>query len=252
MKINIKKSFGFIFLLIAIISMIDLIYIFYEYKKDRDMYSELVKSAVYNESDKKIEFDNSLKVSNSLEKININEDKLKSINSDYKFWIRIENTKINYPVVQGKDNDYYTIYDFERKKRKAASIFIDCRNDMQKDKNIIIYGHNMHDGSMFHDLIKFKDKNFFENNKTIEITINNKKYIYEIFSVYVTSSSDNYLITAFSSPKDFMEYISKAKSKSLFKNNLEITSDDKIITLSTCSYEFNDARTVVHAKLIKQ
>lgn len=252
MKINIKKIIGSIFLLIAIICMIDLIYIFYEYKKDRDVYSKLVKSALYNESYNEIESDNNLKVSNTSEKIYINEDKLKSINSDYKFWIRIENTKINYPVVQGKDNDYYAIYDFEHKKRKAASIFIDCRNDIQKDKNIIIYGHNMHDGSMFHDLTKFKDKSFLENNKTIEITMNNIKYIYEIFSVYVTSSSDNYLITAFSSQKDFMEYVSRAKSKSLFKNNIEFTSDDKIITLSTCSYEFNDARTVVHAKLIKK
>lgn len=102
---------------------------------------------------------------NNISEVNGNrsliDEKLKSINSEYKFWINIPNTEIDYPVVQSKDNEFYLKNNFYREEDIAGTIFIDCENDISNDKNLILYGHNMRNGSMFADINKFKEKDFF-------------------------------------------------------------------------------------------
>ncbi|EPZ61702.1 sortase family protein [[Clostridium] sordellii ATCC 9714] len=122
--------------------------------------------------------------------------------------------------------------------------------DNKDSQNIILYGHNMKNKTMFNNLIKFKNENFFNENNKIRIIKDNKEYIYEIFSVYTIDGEYNYLTTNFDTSQDFKKYIENIRSKSLFKSNVDVTDSDKIITLSTCSYEFDNARTVVHGKLI--
>lgn len=177
---------------------------------------------------------------------------LYNINSDYMGWISIENTLIDYPIVKGYNNEFYLTRDFNKQYLKTGSIFMDYRNEGFKDRNIVIYGHNMKDKSMFGSLNKFKDLDYLSKNKYISITTkNDKKLMYEIFGLYVTSVDDTESISVnFNKEEDFNKYIEGIFNKSIYNSNIDITSTDKILTLSTCSYEFYNARLIIHAKLI--
>lgn len=180
----------------------------------------------------------------------ISKEKLLAINSDYKLWLEISETNIDYPVVQGKDNEFYLHHDFNKEKSGSGTIFMDYRNDYYKDENVIFYGHNMRNKSMFNNLQKFKDEEFFNNNNLIKIHTGGGTDTYEVFSVYVTKSNTDYLDVEFDETNSFEDYIETVSKKSMYPYKGTVTSSDKIITLSTCSYEFDNARTVVHAKLI--
>ena len=169
---------------------------------------------------------------------------LKNINSDYEFWITIEDTVIDYPVVQGIDNDFYLSNNFYKENSISGTIFLDYKNTLE-DKNLILYGHNMRDGSMFAAINKFKEKDFFDNGK-IKIISENMEKTYEVFSVCVEEADNINLKSKFTNEEDYSEYINNLKEKSYYTK--EINSDfSNIITLYTCSYEFDDARTIVCA-----
>lgn len=175
---------------------------------------------------------------------------LTKVNTDYRLWLNIENTNIDYPVVQGIDNDFYLTHDFNKNPLASGSIFMDYKNDFDKDKSIIIYGHHMKNKTMFQELANFKDENFFKNNNIISIEHKDKTYTYEVFSTYVADLSKDYLKTHFENDDEYTDYLNYILRRSLFSSDIKLTSKDKIITLYTCSYEFKDARTIVHAKLI--
>ena len=178
-------------------------------------------------------------------------NELTSLNEDYRFWINIENTNIDYPVVQGEDNDYYLTHDFNKNYLASGSIFMDYRNSFEDDKSVIVYGHHMRNKTMFGELANFKDESFFKNNNLIEVEYKNKTYTYEVFSVYVADlSSDDYLKVEFNDDSDFEDYINYITNRSMYDSDVNVSSDDKIITLYTCSYEFDNARTIVHGKLV--
>ena len=173
-------------------------------------------------------------------------EELKSINHDYKFWITLEDTKIDYPVVQGEDNNFYLSNDFYKENSISGTIFLDYKNNLE-DKNLILYGHNMRDGSMFAAINKFKEKDFFDSGK-IKIVTEDEERIYEVFSVFVEDANTINLQSKFNSEEDYIAYINELKKKSYYKK--EIDSDfSNIITLYTCSYEFENARTIVCAVL---
>lgn len=226
MKKNIKTLINLVILAILAFNIYNIVNVFVEYSKA-------------NASNEKVQ---SIKVSK--------ENSLYETNNDFKFWITIDNTNIDYPVVQGEDNDFYLSHDFFKEKSISGSVFLDYR-DNDKSKNSILYAHNMKNNSMFSDLELFKDEHFFNKNNLITITRNDKNYIYQVFSVYYISGNETYhLQTNFNSNNEFLNYLESIKSKSLFKSNKELDSNN-IITLSTCSYEFKNCRTVVHAQLIK-
>ena len=105
---------------------------------------------------------------------------------------------------------------------------------------------------MFAQLEKYKEKEFFQNDNDIKIEVENDKVLtYKVFSVYVTDANDNYIKTNFDNKSEYKEFLDKIKNKSIYKSDINVDENDKIITLSTCSYEFNDARMVVHGKLLK-
>ena len=173
---------------------------------------------------------------------------LKNVNSDYKFWITIEDTVVDYPVVQGIDNDFYLNNNFYKENSISGSIFLDYKNDELKDKNLILYGHNMRDGTMFASINKFKEKDFFDNGK-IKIVNENSEQTYEVFSVFVEDANDINLKSKFTSDDEYIEYINNLKEKSYYTK--ETNSDfSNIITLYTCSYEFTNARTIVCATFL--
>lgn len=207
-------------------------------KKVREVY---IESNIKEEDEKKQESTNMLP----------------EVNKDILGWLNIKNTRINYPVVQSNDNDYYLQHNVEKKKSGRGSIFIDYRNKslgefIGKEKNIILYGHNMKDGSMFGDLEKYKDEAFFKENYVIIFDILSKSYKWKVFAAYVTDTDFNYINTDFQSDDEFNDFIKTIRKRSWYINDTTVNSKDIILTLSTCSYDFEDARFVVHFKLIKE
>lgn len=177
-------------------------------------------------------------------------ERLTEINEDYVGWIRIDGTKVNYPVVQTNDNKFYLSHNFYKEKDKVGTIFLDAANSNNNlDKNMILYGHNMKDNSMFGELEKFKKEKFFNHHKTIKLEFQGNSYEWEIFSVYTTKDRD-WMKKPFASAKEFRDYVSAIKDRSLFISSTEVMSRDQILTLSTCTNTDEEERIIVHAKLI--
>ena len=190
--------------------------------------------------------------SNSINSNTYNKDTmLKKQNQDFVFWINILNTNIDYPVLQSNDNKKYLNTSFNKNKSISGSIFMDYRCDFKNSPNLVVYGHNMKNGTMFNNLKKYSDEAFFNKNKFITIEKENKIYSYEVFSTYVTSTKFNYIKSNFKNENEYISFLQEIKNKSEIKSNITLNSKDKILTLSTCSYEFSNARRVVHAKLIE-
>ncbi|KKY02187.1 MULTISPECIES: class B sortase [Paraclostridium] len=183
---------------------------------------------------------------------NNNSVDLSYINKDYRGWLDVGGTNIHYPIVQSSNNEFYLNKDMDKNYLESGSIFLDFQNDKFNDSNTVLYGHSMRNGTMFGQLKKFKDEKFFTKHKTISISESNGNILnYTIFSAYVTDSSNIYNKTSFDSKEDFNNFFNKIKKDSLFKSLVNVDSEDKILTLSTCSYEFDNARMVVHARLDK-
>lgn len=175
---------------------------------------------------------------------------LQTINSDLIGWIRIADTRIDYPIVKGRDNIFYLSHGFNRRSSQAGAIFMDFRNIGDgNDANTIIYGHKMKDQSMFQTLLKFGDARFYANHRTIEIDTLYGRQLYRVFAAYTTNTDFYYIQTSFdqASHATFMDDIRKRSEHAW---DTDITFDDRILTLSTCSNDFRDARFVVHAKRI--
>jgi len=202
------------------------------------------KSAEYRKADKSYE-------QIRLEKENANNNHLYSKYEDYRGWIKVDNTNIDYPIVQGKDNSFYLDKDINKNYVSSGSIFMNYLNNGFNDENTVLFGHHMRNKTMFAQLKKYKEKEFFYGNNDIEIEIEDGKTLkYKVFSAYVTDANDNYITTNFDDKIKYKEFLEKIKNKSIHKSDIDVNEDDKIITLSTCSYEFNDARMVVHGKLL--
>jgi len=179
-------------------------------------------------------------------------NELLNINEDTVGWLTVNNTKVNYPVVQTKDNDYYLNHAYDKTKNIAGWIFADFRNNMDNiDKNTIIYGHSGLIGNlMFSSLDKTLNKNWYtnENNLNIYFSIKGKEYSFRIFSIYTIDVTNDYLDINFNNDEDYINFINMIKNRSINNFNVEVTPNDKILTLSTC-YKDDSKRLVVHAKM---
>lgn len=182
-----------------------------------------------------------------------NSNELQEMNADTVGWIKIPDTNIDYPIVQAKDNEYYLTRDFHKKRNSGGSIFMDYRNDGKMgNTNNIIYGHNMKDKSMFQNVMNYKDKDFFDNNRIIYTYTPDGVQRWEVFLLFVTDIRFDYLVADFDTDREFRTYINAVWRKAWQKADVELTSQDKLLTLSTCSYEYDDARTVLMARLIEE
>ncbi len=173
-------------------------------------------------------------------------------NSDVVLWLKIPNTTINYAVVQ-KDNSYYLNHSFNKKESDAGWLFVDERNDIENlGYNTIIYGHRRLDNTMFGDLIKFLNAEWFDNkdNHIIKMSSLTENTIWQIFSVYVIDKESYYIKTKFNE-NSYQEFLEVIKKRSYYDFNTSLTTNNKVLTLSTC-YNNYGKRLVVHAKLIKQ
>lgn len=188
---------------------------------------------------------------NEEDKYSINFQELSNINSNLVGWLKVNGTNIEYPVVQSTDNSYYLTHNFEKTYNSAGWIFADYRNLFNgTDKNIIIYGHNRKDNSMFGTLKNVLTEEWYKNeeNRKILFFTENENSIYEVFSVYTIEKEDYYIQTEFTN-EDYKEFLETIKKRSIYDFNIEITEDDTILTLSTCDNN-NKYRVVLHAKKI--
>ena len=165
---------------------------------------------------------------------NINLSKLKEINSETVGWIKVQNTNIDYPVVQTSNNEFYLNHSFDRSYNKAGWIFLDSRNALDNtDKNIIIYGHNRRNDSMFGTLKKVLNKEWYENEENLDIIfIQQQEEKYKIFSIYKIEKEDYYLTTEFNDENEFENYIYKIKNRSIKDFKTDVSKKDTILTLS--------------------
>lgn len=177
---------------------------------------------------------------------------LLQVNKELVGWLTIPGTKMDYPVVRTENNDFYLKHNFERQVSDYGSIFMDFRNkgDLQS-KNNIIYGHNMKDGSMFQELMNYKDEKYFKKHPIIEFNTLEEPVKWQIFSVYVTDTKFYYIKTDFKDDADYEDFLKQIKNHSMYDTGVSVSKNDTILTLSTCSYEINDGRLAVQAKRIK-
>lgn len=235
-------------LAVFLFSAIQLAKIFIEYKKGTDEYDRVREyvTAVQPETEEQAAEEES-----ELQKPvppQVDWESLKGINEDIIGWIQIEGTEISYPVVQGTDNSYYLKHTFEKNSNAAGAIFIDYTNSSDfQDCNTIIYGHNMKNGSMFGLLRRyFKDEESVPG-RYIWICTPEKNYRYEIFSSHVVDAAGETYTLFPEADEQFGSYVENMKQQSLVQFGTEVTKDDKVITLSTCTGN-DTTRFVVQAK----
>lgn len=188
----------------------------------------------------------------------INFDKLMKINDEIYAWIYVPGTKIDYPVAQNQEDDaHYLKYNFKNEPEFAGCIYTEKYNKKDfTDPNTIFYGHNMKNGSMFQNLHKFEDEDFFRKHKEVYVYTPDKTYTYTIFAAY--KFDDRHLLKTFNfkNEEKFENYLRNVKSvrgmDSHVRKSQKVTSKDKIITLSTCVGGQPDHRYLVQAVLIDE
>lgn len=207
-----------------------------------------------NENNKTKIIQENLKDITKLQKSNneINFEKLKSQNSDTVFYLKVNNTNISYPVVKYSDNNYYLNHSFDKSKNSAGWLFADYKNKLDgTDKNIVVYGHNRRDGSMFGTLKNILNKEWYDNTDNMDIVYMDisGEHIYKVFSIYKIENEDYYITTQFNNDSEYKKFLTTIKSRSIKDFNVEISETDSILTLSTCANN-NKYRVVLHAKRI--
>ena len=186
------------------------------------------------------------------EKYVVDFEKLKEKNSDIVAWLKVNGTNIETTVVKTTDNDYYLTHNFNKEYNSAGWIFADYKNKVDgTDKNLVIYGHNMRDDSMFGSLKWVINEDWYNNedNKYITLITENETQVYEVFSVYRIEKEDYYIQTNFDTEKEFNTFAQTIKKRSKKDFNVDVNKEDNILTLSTCANN-NKYRVVLHAKKI--
>ena len=238
-----KKTIYTVLMLICIVIFLFALYnivdIMLEYKEIEDFYDDTIKEYVEVDDEGVI--------------THVDLPKLIAKNSDVKGWMYIEGTAINYPVLQGPDNDYYLYVNYDDKYSEAGSIFVDsyCNGDMSDD-HTIIYGHNMKNDTMFGTLNDFKSQAYRDAHPYVYILMPNGKWNkYEIFAYYRADVSDG-TFDIFTGDAAYMSsYVNLVSKKNTLSNDNLPVNGEKIITLSTCTEDLDDnCRNVLQAKLV--
>lgn len=174
---------------------------------------------------------------------------LSELNSDIVGWIQAEAINISYPIVKS-DNEYYLTHTFNKSSNRSGCIFMETANTADfSDKNTIIYGHNMKDGSMFGILSQFREQETFEKSPYIWIYTPEGNHLYIVFSCYVSDAVGNAYQIFYQADEEYGQYLEAASKASEIQTNVSVTKEDSIITLSTC-VSSDDYRLVVQAKKV--
>ena len=183
--------------------------------------------------------------------ISVNFDELLQKNSDTVAWIKVNGTNVNYPVVQSTDNSYYLSHAFNKRANSGGWIYGDFRDDFVNfDKNTIIYGHNLSNRTMFGSLVETQKSYWYTNsdNWYIKLSTPTSNTVWRLFSTYTVDPTIDYLRTNFEN-NSYEEFLNTIKSRSIYNFDIDVTTDDKVLTLSTCN-DSGTKRIVVHAKMV--
>lgn len=176
---------------------------------------------------------------------------LKKTNNDVKGFLKVNGTTINYPFVQTNDNDYYLEHSFDKSKNKKGWVFLDYRNNINDlDNNTILYAHGAVNNVMFGSLKKVVKKEWYTNSKNYIINLSTEKnnMLFQVFSTYTIEPESYYITNNFDNDEEYEKFINVIKARSVYNYNVDVNTNDKILTLSSC---YNSSkRVVLHAKLI--
>ena len=167
-------------------------------------------------------------------------------------WIKLEGTAIDYPVMLGTDNDYYLTHLPDGTRHRSGSIFLDFRNTFDfSDKSICVYGHESRTQDMFGSLKNYRDQEFYDAHPVIYLHTPQTDYALVLFAGYLLDSGREVPPMRFADDEEFLAHIANIKSRSIFKSDVEVFADDRIVNLCTCAYDFNNARWVIVGKLVE-
>ena len=184
-------------------------------------------------------------------------DELSGINNETVGWLTVNNTKVNYPVVQHTDNDFYLKKDFNKNKNSYGWIFMDYRNNIYNlSNNTIIWGHNSRTGLMFGTLRYVTNESWYKNPDNQIITFNTKvkNMKWKIFSIYKIPVTNDYLYANFGNLDEFQNFLDMIRGRSMYDFGVNVTKEDHILTLSTCGTSTTNSTTrlVIHAVLVNE
>ena len=186
-------------------------------------------------------------------------DGLMEVNPEIYAWIRVPNTNIDYPILQHEDEDqsYYLTRDVHGENNQAGSIYTEYYNNKHfQDPNTIIYGHNMKNGSMFHNVRYFAEREYFDEHEDLYIYMPGKILKYQIINCYVYD--DRHLLGSFDLSdeeihKEYLEDIMRPRSMyTMIRENVELSTEDKLVTLSTCVANQPNNRRLLQAVLVEE
>lgn len=185
---------------------------------------------------------------------------IRELNKDVVGWITVPNTMVDYPVVQSKDNVYYLKHNINKEYNDSGCPFLDFRNSIKPDsfsRSIIIYGHHRRNGTMFAHLKNYNEVEFYKNNPVLRFDTIYERSEWIVFSNFRTTTSwstgvpFDYLKTSFKTDDEFLTFVNEIKKRSLLNMPVDVRADDKILLLSTCSYEKSNWRMIIAARRIR-
>lgn len=253
-----KKKIILILLLILLLitstfSSIKIIIWCKDNKKTNNMIKTIKESTrkIEKEEDDKTEkFCNRECISNKF--LEVDFKNLKKKNEETVGWIQVENTNIDYPIVQHSNNDYYLNHSFDKSYNDSGWVFADYRNNFSLlDRNTIIYAHGRVDGTMFGTLKNLLNQDYFNENKKVVVKLSTESanYLLEAFSIYHIRTTDDYSYINFSQ-SDYEKFLKKIINRSSYHFGITVGKEDKILTLSTC-YNVHE-KVVLHARVVKR
>lgn len=232
--------------------------IFSEYNKGENEY-EAIQNTVITQKKLEVESEDVGEETKDEQKpeiiFRVDFDKLKEMNSDAVAWLHFdEPSQISYPVVQGTDNEKYLTTTFEGKKNSAGALFVDVENAGDfTDKNTFIYGHNMKNGSMFGRLREYKKASFCEENPYFYIhTPDGVESKYQVFAACVVEDVSESYDKWYETKEEYQQYIDYIRSISLYDTSVDVTTDSKIVSLSTCTNVRDEERLLVHGVKVSE
>ena len=172
-------------------------------------------------------------------------------NSDIKGWIYGEATNVDYPVLQTDDNDYYMDHLYNKEANSSGSIFADYRNKSDfSDRNTVLYGHHMGNGTMFGSIERYTSQDFYEATPTMMLYTPEGDYRIELICGTHESGDEQFVEFNFKTEEDFQKYVESFRERSTFKSDVQVQPGDKLISLCTCAYVFDNARFLLMGRLV--
>ncbi len=232
---------------VAGFSAYQIISIMTEYHQSEEEYSNLVDNAVsVPDTSEETEEDDTIES----QYLSVDHEYLRGVNSEYIGWINIPDTNINYPVVQHSNNQYYTSVSFEGKWSGGGAIFADYRNsDDWSDFHTVLYGHLLKNKTMFWYISQYQKQSYWDEHQTIEIYTDGQVEVYTVFSFFKTTSTSEVYTFTFEDDVAKLQYINMLVENSYYSSSVNVTVNDKILTLSTCTDATSENRWVLHAVL---